>query len=139
MLLELYECRLVMEPYAVRIALPFYSQEDIATLQDLAGKSAECFYQEDFDHVIRLNTAFHDRLISACQNIRLKKTIQKYQELSFLARQQEFNLLHRDVGFIPEHENIVRAIEHGDANMVEVTMRSHLQNDLNFYYKNIQK
>lgn len=134
---ELYECRVIMEPYAIRIALPYYTEKDIKILKGLEEKSERSFSKEKYDDVVRYNTEFHNHLVSVCRNERLKKTIQQYQELSFLARQQEFYLYHKDQSFLKEHADIIQAIQSKNPTVAEECVRKHLQNDYNFYCKNI--
>ena len=134
---ELYECRVLMEPYAVRIAMPYYTEKDIRTLKGLIEKSRKSYDDGKYEDVIRYNTEFHNYLVGICRNERLKKTIQKYQELSFLARQQEFYLYHKDESFLDEHESILQAIQSKDPATAEECMRKHLQSDYDFYCESI--
>lgn len=138
MLKELYECRIVMEPYAVRSALPYYTAKDIHSLKNIVKDSEMFFSKGQVDEVIRLNTEFHNCLVSVCKNERLKKTIQKYQELSFLTRQQEFYLYHKDQTFIQEHNSIIEAIRGKNPDEVEECVRTHLKNDMDFYCRQIE-
>ncbi len=133
---DLYECRIVMESYAVRIATPYYTEEELQELEHLLEKSEQYFQEKNLEDLIYCNTKFHDCLINVCKNERLKKTIRKYQELSLLARREEVYANHKRETFISEHREIVKAIRRRDQDAVESNMRIHIQNDLNSYRQN---
>ena len=139
MMEERYECRVVMESYAVRLATLIYTKEQLEELHCLLDESARAFDEGRIDDVIQCNTEFHLLLIMPCRNDRLIRTIKKYQELSFLARKQEFYAFHKGNFFIGEHRKILEVIQKKDPDEVEAYMRIHLQNDLEFYRNNVSR
>lgn len=139
MMEDLYECRIVMESYAVRLATQYYSEEELKKLHILLEESERAFDEGRIDDVIRYNTEFHLQLILPCKNDRLIKTIKKYQELSFLARKQEFYAFHKTKEFIEEHQRILEVVEGKNPDEVEEYMRIHLRNDLEFYRSKVSQ
>ena len=130
---EIYQCRMVVEPFAARLALERIDEKDISALQQYVKEAKEYHNKKQFNKVIEANTYFHDLIVDKCQNTRLKAFIQKTRSLAILSRVSEFQCYQREDGYLAEHEAILEAIILKDENEVENRLRDHIVNDYVFF------
>ncbi len=132
-IIEVYECRMVLESYAASLGVAYLSDEVIDALEDCVRRALEYHRKKDYDKVVETNTHFHDVIISGCQNSHLLGMIEKNRSLSLLARNQEFSGFKRDESYLNEHMAIVEALKQRNNALVEERMRIHVMNDMKFY------
>ena len=138
---EAYECRIIMDPYAARLAAERIDEETLDKLKEclertraFKGKQTEDNYQK----IIRTNSEFHALIIYACRHHQLQRYIENNMALISLARINEFYVLHQNERYIDEHEQIYQALYRHDAVAAQQAMYLHDVNDLEFYKKNYE-
>ena len=131
--LDIYECRILLESYAARCGVSRLSDGDIALLEQYVQQSMQAHDRQDFEEVITCNTKFHEMLNHCCDNKILLHTMDNIHHLSLLARTQEFACHKRDSSYLQEHMGVVEALKLRDAELVEARMREHISNDRRFY------
>ena len=132
-ILEIYECRMLLESYAARRGVSLLSDADIGQLEQYVQQSMRSHDRQDFKTVIESNTRFHEMLNSCCDNRLLRRALENNHHLSLLARAQEFACYKRDPSYLPEHMAVVDALKLRDPQLVESRMREHIANDRRFY------
>lgn len=130
---EIYQCRMAVEPFAAKLAVPRMKKNDIEALQELVDKAKEYHTENLYNKVIEVNTKFHDLIVINCGNSRLKAIIEKIGSLAILSRISEFQLYQRKEDYLVEHEAILKALISKDGEKVEQSLRDHIINDFSFY------
>lgn len=137
--LEIYECRILLESYAARQGVETLSDADIEQLAQYVEQSMQYHREQDFARVIDSNTRFHEALNNCCTNQSLRRMMERSHDLSLLARAQEFACYKRDDSYLREHMAVVDALRLRDARLVEDRMREHIANDRRFYLDSAQR
>ena len=137
--LEIYECRMLLESYAARQGVEVLSDGDIEQLAQYVEQSVQYHREQDFSRVIDSNTRFHEILNGCCTNQSLRRMMERNHDLSLLARAQEFACYKRDDTYLREHMAVVDALRKRDPQLVEARMREHIANDRRFYLDSAQK
>jgi DNA-binding GntR family transcriptional regulator len=130
-LAQIFELRLRLEPYAVGLAVPRLSDNDLDELDDLAlrmqnlGKPGRT---QDLDGIVQLNRQFHRTLINRAANPALASSLLAVTHASVV--NQNFHnyspaALARSLS---HHVEIVAAARAGNAEWANSVMRSHLYN-----------
>ena len=132
-ILEIYECRMLLESYAAAQGVDTLSDADIGRLEEYVRFSMESHERQDFSSVIDTNTKFHETLNGCCHNQSLRRMLERNYDLSLLARTREFACYKRDDSYLKEHMAVVDALKLRDAQLVEARMREHIRNDRLFY------
>lgn len=131
--LEIYECRMLLESYAASQGVDTLSDADIEQLEQYVRLSMQYHAQKDLTRVIESNTRFHEMLNNCCGNDMLRRIMQRNHDLSLLARTQEFACYNRGDSYLQEHMAVVDALKQRSASLVEERMREHIRNDCKFY------
>ena len=132
-ILEIYECRILLESYAARRGVSMLSDDDIRLLEQYVQQSMQSHDRQDFEQVIAYNTRFHEMLNSCCDNKLLRRTMENNHHLSLLARAQEFACYKRDPSYLQEHMAVAEALKLRNPELVEARMREHINNDRRFH------
>lgn len=129
---ELYEMRWLLEPVALMAAVPHVPRPFIVELRanlDAASARAEELGGPDLSE---LETQMHVRLLSWCGNATLLEAIGLYQSLliahTFLYRWTP--RLYAREPFLPEHLEVARHLEAGDAPSAAKALEMHLRRSL---------
>lgn len=130
---ELYQIRLVLEPYAAELAVRNASPALIKTLRNILKAAAKNNNdKQNFLKFIAADLDFHAALAGASGNARLAKIISdlrnQIERLVYLIYEHYGPYQH--IGF-EEHEEVVNAIEAGDSKLAREIMIQHINN-----YKN---
>ena len=136
---EAYECRIIMDPYAARLAAELKDEETLGKLRECLDQ-AEAFKgrhtEDNYQKIIRANSEFHALVIYACKHHQLQRYIENNLALISLARINEFYIYHQDEQYIDEHKRIYCALCDHDGDKAEKAMYQHVSHDLEFYKKN---
>lgn len=131
--LEIYDCRIVLEPYAAGLGCENVTEDILKQLKEMVSQSLKFHEQGKIREVILCNTRFHDLIISLCSNKHLKRITERTRSLSMLARNQEFSVLNRPKEYLAEHEEIIEALRALDRDRVEESVKKHIIGDKAFY------
>lgn len=138
-IMEIYECRMLLESYAAREGVKVMSDEDIRQLEAYVHLSMESHKNYDFANVVEANTKFHDMITGCCHNKHLCSMMERNEMLSLLSRVQEFSCYKRDHRYLEEHMAVVEALKQRKEDLVEACMRKHIENDRKFYIEMHEK
>ncbi len=120
-LIDAFECREALEGVAVRRATRNISKEELNFLKSLfkpfIGKA-----KIDTKKYIEADQAFHDFILKISGN----QILQKFEVVRNITSQSyRGGLIRKPLETLPEHLNIIDAIEKGDATLAEKLMREH--------------
>jgi DNA-binding GntR family transcriptional regulator len=120
-ILDIYEARIALEGAVAAAAARKHTPFDLATLRD----AHERFASSDGGEVASSNRRFHHMLWQAGHNLTLVDLLSRID--SHMARYSETTLVYpgRFASAVSEHEQILAAIEAGDAEEAERLARGH--------------
>lgn len=123
---KIFEMRLELEIYAVRLAAERATPAEVAEMEALLAKSDEIIQRGDHHQLMQLDHQVHQLLARAAHNEFLEETLERlythglrlwYISLHRVSRLQEA---------IAEHRDIVAAIKMGDGQRAAEIMRTHI-------------
>lgn len=83
---DLYEYRLLLEPAAVRMAVPHQDPAVLKQLQEKLDRGQQLGEEHNLSELSRLNRSFHEGLYEECQNELLKSALDGMgDQLAFVA------------------------------------------------------
>jgi DNA-binding GntR family transcriptional regulator len=125
---ELFEIRLVLEPYAARCAARRMSETDLAELRGLAlrmsqDKGAES--QTAYTHFAVEDAEFHARVAHGSDNRLIVDSLDRLHTHLHIFRLRFHRAVTQEA--FAEHALITHALQKRDADAAEAAMRSHVQ------------
>lgn len=83
---EIYGVRMLIEPEAIRLAVPFFDDELLERAHQLLDQSAEHGARQDFGALSQSNRDFHELLYERCPNFTMKSLLNDMRDqLQFAA------------------------------------------------------
>jgi DNA-binding GntR family transcriptional regulator len=121
---DIFELRLRLEPYAVRIAVPRLIDDQLTELAELADAMTEV----DRDELVELNRRFHGLFIDAAGSPPLAAALRGVTHAAVV--HQNFHDYTPDAlrRSLHHHTEMVAAARAGDGDWAEAVMRAHLHN-----------
>lgn len=124
MVSELYVMRQVLEGTAAALAARHASDEEIASLREIADRDKE---HTDPQLLAANNRLFHETLYQSAHNRYLLKTLNTLRESMALLGNTTLALPGRSSTALQEHQAIVHALEQRDAAAAEAATVSHIK------------
>lgn len=121
---DLFEMRLVLEPLALRSALPQITKLDLARAE-MALDAAEA--EEEPSRLSALNWDFHYALYRPSNRQMLLRTIEQLNKASALAEVIASSIVARPKKSATEHRNLLQACRDGDETGAIAALGEHLQ------------
>ncbi len=126
--IDIYEVRLILEPFTVRASLPHFSRITFALLEDLCDQT-EATPTEDVGTLYRLNADFHRTLIEPCPNriatgILTRLWEQPSSVRLFHTQAAQGAAMKRSAA---EHRLIIDAIRTGDDDLIIERVTQHIR------------
>jgi DNA-binding GntR family transcriptional regulator len=136
-MVELFQVRAGLEGMAVLLATQAMSDEQINDLGETLMVVKEALKDKRVPDIVKMNTHFHESIISYSQNAYLSKVMEKINTKSLLYRKSFFtNFADNDV-FLNEHIEIWQAMKERNGVLASDRMRSHILNDLDYLIKEL--
>jgi DNA-binding GntR family transcriptional regulator len=128
---EIFELRLRLEPYAVRVAVPHLGDEQLTELDDLATamtRAGKPGRTQDLTAIVELNRRFHGMFIDAAGSPPLAGALRGVTHAAVV--HQNFHDYTADAlkRSLQHHVEMVAAARAGDGDWAEAIMRAHLYN-----------
>lgn len=125
--LEHMQILAVLEGYAVALAAPNITQEDIVELRQTNESLLQAIASADFLEAAHKIAAFHGVLYSRCPNTKLREDIQAHQERLAVMRQPANTFFFPESSAAAEqHEQIILLLEsRASASSIEQLAREH--------------
>ncbi|MDO5544737.1 MAG: GntR family transcriptional regulator [Eubacteriales bacterium] len=125
--MDYLQLRVELEGFIVRLAVPCFTDADIAQLETLFSQMGQRREANDLLGYSALNQQFHSIIYSVCPNktatdllIRLKSQMRKYNGKTILVP-------NRDEKSYAEHKEILDAIQARDIVAAEASVRKHIE------------
>lgn len=123
--LELYAIREILEGAAARLAAQYASLPEIDAMHD--QHASLCAAVGDAAELARINRLFHSTIIRASRNRYLDHALQEMQDSIALLGTTTFSAVGRPKLAIPEHAEIIEAIQARDPDRAEQAARAHIR------------
>jgi DNA-binding GntR family transcriptional regulator len=123
---EIFQLREVLEPLAVRLAVPQLSADDIIKTEELLTQAGQAIVDQDWSSLSHCNREFHGIFIARCGNERLRSILEnlQYQNriIALLAWQNRgYQSREHD-----EHMDILLAVQERDPERAAASAHQHV-------------
>ena len=123
---EIYELREVLEPFALRRAVPRLTDGDRRSLRDLLDKAQAAAEGGDRRELSRLNCAFHSSLVARCRNEKVIEILAHLQNQVRVMSLRFWNVRATHLREAEQHEAILTAVEAGQADRAAELLGEHI-------------
>lgn len=121
---NLFDFRLLIEPYAAEQAALAATQEDLDGIAGVLQRHAQAL--EKNEPAEEISFEFHSRIMKACGNQVISTVSMFLSEIQYYSRQWTLWNKERRYAAFKDHQKIFNAIKKRDANLARQTMYSHL-------------
>ena len=130
---EIYECRMMVEPFAASLAAQRIEPEEVSLLYHHIDQ-AELYYQSgDIDRVVEANSAFHNSIVLYSHNQLVYSTFKTIDNLVVVSRNIEMKVHQRPIDYQNEHRQMVRLMERGKSQEIKELVTEHIKADWNYF------
>ncbi|MBU8597390.1 hypothetical protein CHH78_13230 [Shouchella clausii] len=136
-IIDLYECRAVLEGLAIRQATEKISQDDLILFEESTLLAENYFLQGNIEKVVEKNTFFHDQLMNLSNNSPLIQMMNGIRTQIIRYRKITGDVGFRE-SFLTEHKDILKALLARDAEQAESLMRAHILKDLKYFLEKLE-
>jgi DNA-binding GntR family transcriptional regulator len=128
---DVYQCRMALESFAVRLTILRASDGEIQELEDTLLLTKQKIEQKDYrkNEVIELNSRFHNLIIQFSRNHFLQKHLNGLKSILHLYRVLNFQGENRDWMIYREHQEIFDLIRQREEERAAEAMIKHLIHD----------
>lgn len=123
---EIYELRELLEPFALRRAVPRLTDDDRRSLRDLLEKAQAAAEGGDRRELSRLNCAFHGSLVARCRNEKVIEILAHLQNQVRVMSLRLWNVRATHLREAEQHEAILTAVEAGQADRASELLGAHI-------------
>lgn len=123
---EIYELRELLEPFALRRAVPRLTDDDRRSLRDLLDRAQAAAEGGDRRELSRLNCAFHSSLVARCRNEKVIEILAHLQNQVRVMSLRLWNVRATHLREAEQHEAILTAVEAGQADRAAELLGEHL-------------
>lgn len=132
---NIFQIRMALEGLAIRLAARRLTADDLRHMADLLESHKGALAARDFTRVSKINSEFHNVIISGCANPLLQQML-----LNLDDHLKRYRLLSISQGVrmdksVPEHQAIFNALQERDPDKAEQAMRAHLESAMKDLYK----
>lgn len=135
---EIFHIRSVLEGLATRLACPNLTVDDLKKMRE-ANSEIRTMIDEDDVQFQRVNRIFHSTIWQRTNSRRLSELLSNLYSEAAQYRHMMVILPGRLKEICDEHENVLSALEAGDAQKAEQFVRDHYENTLMWLVKLIEK
>lgn len=132
---EIYECRMMVEPFAAYLASQRIQPSEITTLYHYVDQAESCFASDDIDGTIEANSFFHNSIVQFSHNQLVYSTFKVIDNLVVVSRNIEMKVHQRPTDYLEDHRKMVKLLEAQKADELQALVMEHIRADWN-YFKN---
>ena len=130
---EVYECRMMVEPFAASLAAERIQPEEVQVLYQYIDQAEKCFKAGDIDKAIEANSAFHNSIVRYSHNKLLYSTFKTIDNLVIVSRNIEMKVHQRPINYQDEHREMVRLLESRKSCHIKELVMSHIKADWKYF------
>ncbi|MFC1832221.1 GntR family transcriptional regulator [Thermodesulfobacteriota bacterium] len=132
---EIYECRMMVEPFAASLAAQRILLTEISTLYHYIDQAESSFASGDIDGTIQANSSFHNSIVQLCQNQLVYSTFKMIDNLVVVSRNIEMKVHQRPPHYLGEHRKMVKLLEARKGKELHDLVMDHIRADWNYFKK----
>jgi DNA-binding GntR family transcriptional regulator len=126
---ELYEVRLLIEPYAARCAATRMSDADLAKVRDLAQSMEPGESRVSYNLFADQDSELHDLIVSGSGNKLIQESLARLHSHLHIFRMRFHSEVTKEA--YVEHAKLVDALTTRNPDMAEAAMRAHIEKSYN--------
>lgn len=126
---ELFELRILLEGFATGIAAQRATEADITRLRAIQDRLRQAARSNDLarrEEASQINLEFHREVLNIANNRRLESFVTSLTSVSLVEVTFKTYSDEQMARSVSQHDQIIEAIEHGDRNLAEMSMRVHI-------------
>ncbi len=123
---EIYEIRAVLEPFALKNAVPLIDENDHVLLSSLLEDANIATKREDLYALSRLNRNFHEALIARCGNQRIIETMDQLHDQLRTIAMRCWIVGPTYLRAAEQHREVTKAVEDRDVRRAADLLRKHI-------------
>lgn len=123
---EIYEVRELLEPFALRQAVPHLGDNDGRCLRALLDEAKAAAERGGRRTLSKLNRVFHGSLVARCDNERVIDILSRLQDQIKVMSLRFWNVQATHLHEAYQHEVILAAVEAGDADRAAELLGNHI-------------
>lgn len=130
---DIYQCRMVLESLAARLATRNASARELKEIESTLVKTKKHLEDEqerNKEAIVALNAKFHDLIVQYSKNRRLQKQLNDLRSLTYYFRVLNFQGENRAQVIFREHQVVFECIKQRDEEKAGAEMADHITNDL---------
>lgn len=132
---EIYECRMMVEPFAASLAAQRILLTEISTLYHYIDQAESSFASGDIDGTIHANSSFHNSIVQFSQNQLVYSTFKMIDNLVVVSRNIEMKVHQRPPHYLGEHRKMVKLLEARKGKELHDLVMDHIRADWNYFKK----
>lgn len=136
---DVLEVRRALEELAVQLACLRMTPEDVTKLKYAATEFENVLGDEDITVVAEADVAFHDVIYLATDNERLISLLNNFREQMYRYRVEYLKKKEFHKKLLKEHQEIIRAIENGEAELATKITSEHIENQVEVVSDTLRK
>jgi DNA-binding GntR family transcriptional regulator len=130
---EIYECRMMVEPFAASLASRRIQPSEITNLYRYIDQAESCFASGDIDGTIEANSRFHNSIVHYSHNQLVYSTFKIIDNLVVMSRNIEMKVHQRPPNYLGEHREMVRLLKARKSNELHELVMDHITADWNYF------
>ena len=130
---EIYECRMMVEPFAASLAAQRILPEETRVLYQYIDQAEKSFDAGDIDKVIESNSAFHSSIVLYSHNQLVYSTFKTIDNLVVVSRNIEMKVHQRPIDYQDEHREMVSLLEEKNSCKIKDLVMHHIKADWEYF------
>jgi DNA-binding GntR family transcriptional regulator len=123
---EIFQLREVLEPLAAELALPRFTDADLAVMHERIEGAAHAMARSDWGELSRCNRRFHGMFIARCGNERLRHTLENLQDQNRIIALLTWEKRGHETQEHEEHLAVLDAVQQRKAELAAARLRQHI-------------
>ena len=132
---EIYECRMMVEPFAGALAAKRITPEEVQLLNKYVDQAEKSYLAGDIDGTIEANSAFHNSIVFYSRNQRAHSIFKNLDNLVVMSRNIEMKVHHRPLDYLDEHREMAYLLETGNDLKIKNLIVQHITADWKYFKK----
>jgi DNA-binding GntR family transcriptional regulator len=130
---EIYECRMMVEPFAASLASQRIKHDEISILYSHIEQAETCFAAGNIDGTIEANSNFHNSIVQFSHNQLVYSTFKIIDNLVIVSRNIEMKVHQRRPDYLNDHREMVRLMEAGKSGALQDLVLEHIKTDWKYF------
>ncbi|MDO4493745.1 MAG: GntR family transcriptional regulator [Clostridia bacterium] len=127
---DIYTVRALLEGQAAYWAAERITPDELDRMEEILQLIELYTKRNNTDHLVRLDSEFHELLYEACQSATIKSLLTNIHHILSGRRQSSYTVVGRPERSLEEHRAVFEAIAGGDPDAAKIAAEDHIRNAL---------